>query len=238
MQLGRPPTDSDAEDVGCAMRDAAGYGQRPAVVVLRPGGRQEQGFGTLLQWAAKISHWLESDHDLGPDGTLGLVSPPGWLPAAAALGAWWTGVAVATGGMAGTPVVVVHEHAAVPTGVGEVAMIGDAFDGSPTRPDGGTPEAESLTTLTQLFPDQPPGMRARPDTPALRTPVAHETQRELLERAHGWTADGPLGLTVDCDPHTWLPAVALRPLVTGHATVVLDRVDRDAAAAEGVAGWI
>lgn len=234
MQLGGLPRRSGAADVGAAMRAAVGYGQRPAVIVLRPPGRQEQGFSNLLQWASKVSHWLEVDHDLGPGDRLGLITPAGWLPAASALGAWWSGLEVVTDG-AKADLAVVHEHAPRPPGT-EIAVVGDAFDGRPTQasPDTGG----ELTSLVQLFPDQPPPTRARPEAPALAREGGTTSQRELLEQARAWDADGPVGLTVEAGPRQWLPAVALRPLVTGHASVVLDRVSRDSAAAERVAHWL
>lgn len=236
MQLGAPPTESDAADVGAAMRGAAGYGQRPAVIVLRPTGRQEQGFRTLLQWASKVSHWLQTDHGGGPGDRLALTTPPAWLPAAAALGAWWNGLEVVTAGPR-ADVTVVHEHAPRPPDT-EVAVVGDTFGGGPTGA-AAEGEGEALTTLVQLFPDQPPATRARPEVPALSTGGSRSTQREILDTARSWDVDGPVGLdAAEAEPGVWLPAVALRPLVTGRATVVLDRVPREAAEAERVAGWI
>lgn len=234
MQLGGLPDRSGATDVGAAMRAAVGYGQRPAVIVLRPPGRQEQGFSNLLQWASKVSHWLETDHGLGPGDRLGLATPAGWLPAATALGAWWSGLEVVGGG-GGADLAVVHEHAPRPPRT-QVAVVGDAFDGRPTQASPGTGEA--LTSLVQLFPDQPPPTRARPEAPALARGGGTMSQHELLEQARAWDTDGPLGLTVEAEPQRWLPAVALRPLVTGHASVVLDRVSRETAAADRVAHWL
>lgn len=241
MQLGGLPTSSDAADIGAAMRSARGFGQRPAVVVLRPAGRQEQGFGTWLQWAAKISHWLETDHGLGPGDRLGLSSPAGWLPAAAALAAWWSGLQVTVGGN-DAPVTIVHEHAPAPAS-GDVAVVGDAFDGRPVEPAGGgeaegAPGGAALTELVQLFPDQPPRERARPAAPALSTNGGERTQQELLERARAQGEDGAVGLEADTDPAVWLPAVALRPLLTGRTTVVLDRVSREVAGADAVSRWL
>lgn len=236
MQIGRGPTTSDATDVPGAMRAAAGYGQRPAVVVLRPEGRQEQGFATLLQWAAKVAHWLQEERAAEPGDRLVLAAPAGWLPAAAALGAWWSGLVVAPRGPDDrAPVATVaHEDVPAPDGAtGTLAAVGDAFDGGPERPGAA---GQPLPPLVQLYPDDPPQSRGGPDLPALAG--AGRTQRRLCDAARGWDADGPVGLSTAAEAGLWLPAVALRPLVTGHATVVLDRVDRDAASAEQVAAWL
>lgn len=232
------------EELADALRTAAQtLGDRPAVTVLRADRREEQGFASLAQWAAKGAHLLEMEHLLEPGDRLALVGPPGWLPAAVCLAAWWAGVTVTLDG--GAPVAVVHEACQPPPDAEEVLSFGDALDGSPTSSVGALGDAEPWPVAVQLFPDQPPRPRADPDLPALESGGRSWTQREVLEEVAGGALEGPLG--VDAGPggpdggpaaRAWLPAVAVRPLRSGQPTVVLAGADRRAAAKEGVGTWL
>ena len=236
MQLGRSPGPLPAsDDLAAALRQAAQQlGHRPAVTVLRRDRRDEQGFASLAQWAAKGAHYLAIEHLLEPGDGIGLVGPAGWLPVAVCLAAWWSGVHVVTGsGAAGCPLVVRHEHASVAPD-GEEVTYGDAVDGTPL----GDTAAEPYAVAIQVFPDQPPAPRAAGDLPALVTDSGTWTQSTLRDEAGRWGHDETLGLTATDDPAVWVPALALRPLVTGRPTVLLAGADRDAAAGERVGRWL
>lgn len=234
MQLGRRGAGADAADVAAAVRAAAGLGQRPAVTVLRPDGRHEQGCASLAQWASKGAHFLEVDLLIEPGDRIAVAGPPGWLPAAVALSVWWVG-AVVTTDPSDAAAAVVHEDRPAPSGI-EAFAWGSTFDARP-RTGGG---AEPWAVAVQTFPDQPPPSRAEPGLPALAHDGTVVDQRGLLARARAIADGGGVGLDAAAAPDAavWLPAVALRPLLTGHATVVLDGVDRDAAAADRVGTWL
>lgn len=243
-------------DVASALRTAlAELGHRPAVTVLSPRGREEQGVASLAQWAAKGAHLLELDLLLGPDEQVALDAPLSWTSAAVCLAAWWAGVAIDLDGDA--EVAVVHESRQ-PHGAADVLWLGDAVDGAPV----GEVDGEPWVRAVQAFPDQPPAPQAEADRIALRSGARAWTQRELLAMAAELGADpaaeggrgsgddrgtsggsgasgGTLGLHADAlDPVTGLVAVALRPLVTGRPTVVLQGVDRAAADGEKVRVWL
>lgn len=226
-----------ADDLAGALRTAAQtLGDRPAVTVLRADRREEQGFASLAQWAAKGAHLLEMEHLLKPGDRLALVGPPGWLPAAVCLAAWWAGVTVALDG--GAPVAVVHEACEPPADAGEVLSFGDALDGSPTSSGGPAGDAEPWPVAVQLFPDQPPEPRAGPDLPALRAEGRGWSQQEVLQEVAAGRLEGPLGVDGGPPPRAWLPAVAVRPLRAGEPTVVLAGAERRAAEKEGVSTWL
>lgn len=263
---GRPPA---ADDVAAALAGAVGMlGQRPAVTGLVPdgtggtGGRREQGYASLAGWVAKGANLLRTEVGLGAGDRLALAGPPGWPLAAVALSAWWLGVTVvphaATTGEDGPDPDVVVTHAAGRTGPGADHAatrpgvlhleLGDALDG--TVGTGGTLEqwADAVTPHG----DRPPPAAHDGDLVALVTAdgVAH-TQRELLAVVADGTSqdDGVLGmlrhgdddLLVTPDAARRLAALALRPLVTGAATVVVDVDDpaRDAIArAERIVRWL
>lgn len=233
MQLGsRPTAPPPADDLPSALRGAAqALGHRPAVTVLRPERREEQGFASLAQWAAKTAHWLRIEHELGPGGTVRLDGPPGWLPVALCLGAWWTGVAVRIGGPP-ADLAVVHESTTAP-GDGEVVVYGDAVDGSPLGPS----DHEPFAVAVQTFPDQPPAADAGPDTVALHAAGRTWTHTALLAAAHD-LGSGVLGLDAALPPERWVPALAVHPLVTGRPTVLLAGADASAAAGERVDSWL
>lgn len=233
MQLRpRAPVPPPAGDLARALQGAAEVlGHRPAVTVLRPDRRDEQGVASLRQWAAKTAHWLAIEHGLGPGDRLALVGPPGWVPVAVCLGAWWAGVTVTRDG--GADVAVVHEAAAAPAGC-EVVRYGGAVDGSPLAPGDDEPYAIAV----QAFPDQPPVPGADADLPALAAGGDSWTQRELIAAARA-LPDGTLGLEAPAVAASlWVPALAVHPLTSGRPTVLLDGVDRHAAAGERVDSWL
>jgi uncharacterized protein (TIGR03089 family) len=235
VQLGaRPAAPPPADDLAAALRGAATQlGHRPAVTVLRPSRREEQGYASLAQWAAKGAHWCQLEHLLAPGDRLRVEGPPGWLPVAVCLGAWWAGVTVVVGAGDAT-VAVVHEDARPPVGC-EVVRYGDAVDGSPSRP----LAQEAYPVAVQTFPDRPPPPEAAPDAPALVVAGRVWTQSELVAAARELSpGEEVVGLDVAAPPERWVPALAVRPLVTGRATVLVDGVDRAAAAGERVVTWL
>jgi uncharacterized protein (TIGR03089 family) len=234
---GPPP-----EDLATALRVAAEQlGQRPAVTVLHPGGREEQGVASLAQWAAKGAHLLTLDLLLGPGDRLYLDAPPSWQVAAVCLAAWWAGLEVTLDGADGAAVAVLHESRRAPVGAGEVLWLGDGLDGGPL----GEVVGESWADAVQTFPDQPPAPLAAPGAAALRVGGASATQAALLERA-GDLGGGTAGIEVAADEHLRAPdarrdelvAIAVRPLVAHRPTVVLRGVERDAAAGDRVSVWL
>lgn len=233
MQLQpRSPVPPPAPDLAGTLRSAAEVlGQRPAVTVLRADRRDEQGAASLRQWAAKTAHWLAIEHGLGPGDRLSLVGPPGWVPVAVCLGAWWAGVLVTRDGRA--DVAVVAEGAEAPAGA-EVVRYGTAIDGSPLGPTADEPYAIAV----QSFPDQPPAPGAQPSLPALEVDGRVRTQAELLTAARA-LPDGTLGIPgTDLPADRWVPALAVHPFTSGRPTVLLDGVGRDAAAGERVDSWL
>lgn len=229
---GRPDSLPTVPDVASALSAAAGrLGHRPAVTVLRPDRRDEQGFASLLKWTSKGAHLLELECSVEPGGRVRLDAPAGWPGLAVALATWWVGAALTASGEA--EVVVVHGPGATAAGDGEVYGIGDAVDGSPVDVGAGP---EPWAVAVQTFPDQPPAPRAEADLVAVDLYGVRWTQAELLERARCLGDDGPLGIDADTPPDVWLPAL-VRPLTSGQPTVVLAGVGRDAAADEGVTTW-
>lgn len=241
VQLTRPGSGPPPPDLatGLAAR-ARELGQRPAVTVLSPAGRAEQGFMTLAQWAAKGAHLLQVDHDLGPGDQVLVDVPAGWPLAAVAAAVWWTGAAVrlpGPGAARDVVLAVVHEDRPRPD-LDEVLRVGDAVDGSPTA--AGDDPVWALEV--QAFPDQPPVPAAGPTTTAVvdADGVGHDHAAVI-----GLLADatGNLGhdvATVGDGPDaawTTLLHVAARPLVTGRPTVVLRDLPREAADGDRVTAW-
>lgn len=235
MQIGAAPAPmARPEHIAAALATAAGrLGHRPAVTVLHDDRREEQGYASLAQWAAKGAHLLSIDLLLEPGDLVTLVGPPGWLPVAVAHACWWAGIAVTTGP---APVAVVHEGWDVPPHADDVLRFGDAVDGSPTAVAPGEP----WPVAVQAFPDQPPPPRATASTPALVTADGTRTHAQLLDDATAWGDRGALGVDAagDVPLERWLAAVAVRPLLTARASVVLRGATRDAAEPEGVDRWI
>lgn len=233
--LSPPPTDvADA-----LARGAAALGHRPAVTVLHPGARYEQSGASLANWAGKGAHLLELDHLVGPGTVVGIDAPACWTTAAVALATWWLGGCVRPGADPTDAVTVGHLAGAVDApdaplgGIEPALVVGDGLDGAPVPPG----RHAAFTHEAQPLPDHPPGHHAAPDAVALVSGGRSWTQAELLARA-ATLGTGTLGLEADrTDPVTALVAVALRPLVTGAATVVLRGVAREAAAGERVSAW-
>ncbi|MDP9023411.1 MAG: hypothetical protein M3N57_12100 [Actinomycetota bacterium] len=232
MELGstrrRPP---DATDLAEALRGAAEtLGHRPAITVLRPDRRDEQGFASLLRWTAKGAHLLELECLLEPGDRVRLHSPAGWPAAVVCLAAWWIGAGLTVDRDA--PVAVHHEQLHAPEDADDVYAVGDAPDGTPTAQTSSEPWAVAV----QAFPDVHPNPQAAAQRPALFTGGEQRTQAELLAAAHQWQDEGALGMPANVEPAVWIPAI-IRPLVTGEPTVILAGVDRGAASAERVAVW-
>lgn len=239
MQIGRAPaTPSPASDLARALHGVTQTaGSRPAVTLLLPGGRQEQGFVSLSQWAAKGAHYLQIEHFLEPGDRVSLIGPAGWMPAAVCAAAWWAGITVVIG--AGAEVAIVHESMPVPEGAEEVVWFGDAFDGSPAGDIDGETDPLVYAVEVQAFPDQPPSSRAEGSLDALVIGEQTWTQRELIDAAGEWPADATLGLdAATALPELWVPAVCARPLVTGRPTVVVSGTERDAATGDHVTLWL
>jgi len=237
MSLLQPPSGArEARDVPSAVRAMAQQaGHRPAITLLGPTGRQEQSYTSVAQWTAKTAHWLELDMLLEPGGRLGLVGPPGWVPAVAALGAWWAGLVVVTGPEAAAADVVVAHATEVPAAASDVFTWGWGFDGAAEPTAGGG--AEPFVHTVQPFPDDPPPPRGTPTSPAM---IAGSTppldQQGLLGQLAG-EPGSPIGVSADAP--NWLAAAAVRPLVTGRPTVLLaPGVDRSAADGDRVAAWL
>lgn len=233
MSLTIPSGARDAVDVPAAVRMAAQQaGHRPALTLLAPEGRQEQSFTSVAQWASKTAHWIELELLLEPGDRLGLVGPPGWVPAVAALGAWWSGLTVVVGDdAAGADVVLAHGHA-VPEVQGDLVVWGWGFDGAPTQ-DG---PADAFTQVAQPFPDDPPQPRGTDSSPALDDGTDVATQAALLDTLRDAPAET---VGVPAEAGGWLATTAVRPLLTARPTVLLaPGVDRSAADGDRVATWV
>lgn len=221
-----PPADLAAGLETCA-RDR---GQRPAVTVLSPQGRAEQGYVTLAQWAAKGAHLLQTDLFLEPGGRVLVDVPPGWTLAAVCAAVWWVGGTVVLGDATDVAGAVVHESRPRPD-VPEVYRVGDALDGGVTSPTDAYVWAEEV----QAFPDQPPARAANASLPALDEDGASTTHGDLIAALA--PQRGVLGVDLSSFAGPAVREVAARPLVTGRATVVLRGVQREAAAGDNVTTW-
>ncbi len=221
-----PPSDLAAGLASCARE----RGQRPAVTVLSPDGRAEQGYVTLAQWAAKGAHLLAMDLDAGPGTRIAVDVPPGWTLAAVCAAVWWVGGTVVVGDPTDVAGAVVHASRPRPVAP-EVYVVGDAVDGGVTGRSGELVWAEEV----QAFPDAPPPPGAGPDVPALERDGVRRTHAELV--ASLVDERGTLGVDLSTFSGDGVAEVAARPLVTGRTTLVLRDLDRDAAAGDRVAGW-
>ena len=239
----RPPR---AEDVATALSGATGLlGQRPAVTALGPEGRREQGFASLAGWVAKGANLLALELGIGPGGRVAVAGPAGWPLAAVTLSAWWVGatvVPVTDGG----PVDASLLHVATSTTrSGEVLWFGDALDGTG---DAGDSSGEQWTDAVTAHGDRPPAPPRDGDLIAFADATGSElSQIAMLDRL-AEDAGGVLGIVRDGDEDVLtrpdasllIAAIALRPLVTGAATVVLahDDPQREAhAQAERITRW-
>lgn len=236
VQLGPPPDLSAVpHDVASGLRAATrSLGFRPAVTVLRPGRRDEQGVATLAQWAAKGAHLLEADLGLGPGDRIHVDVPADWPLAAVCLAVWWAGLTVTTDGDA--EVAVVGEARPVPAAAVDVLRTGTAIDGSPVTDAAG----EAWVEAVQAFPDTPPPPRAEADLPAFAAGPRRWTQRELLADAAALgDRRGTLGIdAATADAILGVLGVAARPVAAGRPTVVLDGADPEAAVNDRVAAWL
>jgi uncharacterized protein (TIGR03089 family) len=243
VQLGPPAGDrTSADELATALTQARQrLGNRPAVTVLSPRGREEQAVASLAQWAAKGAHLLEADLLLAPGDAIRLDAPWSWPAAAVCLAAWWAGLVVELDDHGDAEVAVLDEHVADLPAAAEVLRVGDAITGAPL----GEVAGDAWTLAVQAFPDQPPRPQATPDRVALRHRGRTWTQREVLDLARelgqgtlGLASDRPADVAGDPDAAVvGLVALAVRPLLAGRPTVVLRGVSRDAAAGERVATW-
>ncbi len=234
MQLSPPSRpDPHARDLAAALQDAhRQVGSGPAVSVLFPEGRQEQGMTSLAQWAAKGAHLLELDLLLQPGDRLHLDAPLSWTSAAVCLAAWWAGVTVTLDGDA--EVAVVYGDRPTPAQA-EVFRVGDAIDGSPGP---GVDGPEPWVRAVQTFPDQPPPPRAASDRVAVRAGGRDYTHTEVVDLARSM-GEGTAGVdAAGAPPFEGLVATAARPLVHHRPTVVLRGVEAEAAEADRVRHWI
>jgi uncharacterized protein (TIGR03089 family) len=243
VQLGPPVDEPSSPDELASILDRAArrLGNRPAVTVLSPRGREEQAVASLAQWAAKGAHLLEADLLLVPGDAVRFDAPWSWPAAAVCLAAWWAGMVVDLDADGDAEVAVLDEHVTDVPAVAEVLRVGDAITGAPL----GTVAGEPWTLAVQAFPDQPPRPQAAPDRAAIRHAGRTWSQQEVLNLARD-LGQGTLGLATDRpqdavderDPAVvGLVALAVRPLVTGRPTVVLRGVPREVAAGERVATW-
>jgi uncharacterized protein (TIGR03089 family) len=244
----RPP---QAKDVATALSGAVSLlGQRPAITALGPGGRREQGFASLAGWVAKGANLLRLELDLGPGARVAVAGPPGWPLAAVTLSAWWIGATVVPAGAADAGTAdasVLHVGSVVPSAAGgERFWFGDALDGTGTPP-GGADRGEQWTDAVTPHGDRPPAPAHDGGLVALTGHGgADVTQRAMLSQLEEESGVLAIARTGDEDVLTrsdavaLLAALALRPLVTGAATVVIghDDPERDAQAeAERITRW-
>ena len=197
----------DAADLPSALTTAAArLGHRPAIAVVHPDRRDEQGFVSLAQWAAKGAHLLQSEAGLEPGARVRIDAPCGWPHAAVCWASWWLGLVVTDG----------EADLVVGTDVGDY-VIGDAVDGSPTD----ATSAEPWAVAVQSFPDRPPSPLGAPDALAADVGGATMTHADLLlSAARRWRDDLDLTVASDTALADWLPAV-VRPAVTGRPTTVV-----------------
>lgn len=239
----RPPR---AEDVATALSGATALlGQRPAVTALRPEGRREQGFASLAGWVAKGANLLTLELGLGPGDRVAVAGPAGWPLAAVTLSAWWVGatvVPVIGSGPAAASIV----HSSTPHAelAGDVMWFGDALDGTGAPPSAGEQWADAVTPHG----DRPPSPSRDGELTALVDATGSAvTQRALLDALTddeggvlGVVRHGDDDVLARPDAARLVAALALRPLVTGAATVVVahDDPQRDAhAQAERITRW-
>ena len=243
----RPP---QSDDVASALTGAVGLlGQRPAITALGPGGRREQGFASLAGWVAKGANLLTVELGVGVGARVAVAGPPGWPLAAVTLATWWVGATVVPAGSedaASADVSVLHVATTAPDAGGERFWFGDALDGTGDAPEGAR-GGEQWSDAVTPHGDRPPAPARDGGLVAIAGHGGHaQTQRELLAGltdASGVLAIARRGaedILIRPDAAPIVAALALRPLVTGAATVVIghDDPDRDAhAQAERVAHW-
>jgi hypothetical protein len=244
----RPPT---AQDVAAALTGAVGLlGQRPALTGLRPDGRREQGFASLAGWVAKGANLLTIELELGPGSRVALAGPAGWPLAAVTLSAWWIGATVVPASAASASsadVSVLHASSSGPATAagGERFWFGDGLDGTGDAPSG---PGEQWTDAVTPHGDRPPPAAHDSELLALVDDAGSGLTQAQLLRGLIDDEGGALGITrsqdedvlARADAPALLAALALRPLVTGSATVLIDADDeaRDAhGRAERIVRW-
>jgi hypothetical protein len=243
----RPPA---MPDVAAALRGAVEMlGQRPALTGLRADGRREQGFASLAGWVSKGANLLALEFGLGPDSRVAIAGPAGWPLAAAALSTWWIGATIvaASGPHASSAQAsILHVTADGTTAAaGERFWFGDGLDGTGSRQPA---SGEQWTDAVTPHGDRPPPAAHDGDLIALLDASgAAPSQRQLLDLfaadgggVLGVVRTGDEDVMMRSDAAMLLAALALRPLVTGSATVIIDADDaaRDAnARAERIVRW-
>lgn len=234
MALSLSPTGArQAADIPAAIRTVtAAAGHQPAATLLAPTGRQEQSFTSLAQWTSKTAHWISLELLLEPGDRLGIVGPPGWVPVAAALGAWWAGLTVVVGERAADADIVVSHVDGVPEVSGDLVVWGWGFDGAPET----NGPADAFVEVVQPFPDEPPAPLGTAPSPALDDGEQVATQGALIDTYREVAAET---VGIEAQAPAWLPTAAVRPLVTGRPTVILaPGVDRETASGDRVATWL
>ena len=239
----RPPR---AEDVATALSGATGLlGQRPAVTAIGPDGRREQGFASLAGWVAKGANLLTLELGIGPGGRVAVAGPAGWPLAAVTLSAWWVGATVVPVTDRDPVDVSLLHVTTTSTRSGEVLWFGDALDGTG---DAGDTTGEQWTDAVTPHGDRPPAPARDGDLIAFVDVAGSELSQIAMLDPLAEDAGGVLGVVRDGDADALtrpdasrlIAALALRPLVTGAATVVIAQDDpqRDAhAQAERVTRW-
>jgi len=204
---------------------------------------------SLAQWASKGAHLLTGTLDLPPGALVAVDLHASWISAAVCMAAWWSGlgVSIVTDGVAPqqADVVVRADSDATevppPTGQGSntpadtplqrTFWVGTSRDGIPQH-DGLVGWADEV----QWLPDAPPPPRDVAGI-ALTCGTRTWTMPDLLAEARSWQA-GTVGIEVGAtDPLDAIMAVAVRPIVSGHPTVVVDGVPRTLADGDRVAYW-
>ena len=240
----RPPR---AEDVATALSGATSLlGQRPAVTALGREGRREQGFASLAGWVAKGANLLALELGIGPGGRIAVAGPPGWPLAAVTLSAWWVGATVVPDAPDDrVDASMLHVSTAADGRRGDVLWFGDALDGTGVAL---TSVGEQWTDAVTPHGDRPPPPPRDGDLTAFVDAAGEAvTQRALLDRLAD-VPGGVLGVVRRGDDDVLgrsdavrlIAAVALRPLVTGSATVIVEDDDpqREAhARAERITDW-
>lgn len=239
-----PPANTFPEALRQAVTER---GHAPAVTVVARHGRSEQGMASLAQWTAKGAHLLQDELALPPGALVALHAPPSWTTAVVCMASWWSGLRIhlvdgrdVPGRQQPDPdlpddaaAVVRWEDGAASTDDDDQRTwwVGATFDGTPRDPG-----LAAWTVQAQWMPDALPAPRAD-DGPALSHRGHAWTMSELMERARQLPPgtlgiDGTSASNVDA-----IIAVAVRPVVTGYPTVVLDGVDRAATTGDRIAFW-
>lgn len=218
----------------------AGRGHAPAVTVIDAAGRHEQGLASLAQWTAKGAHLLASELGLTPGEVVAIDAPASWTVAAVALAAWWNGLGVTVdrSRFATASLVVRGQHDAqspddhrADTSPQRTLWLGGHRDGLPDDP-----ALPSWTAEAQWMPDvAPPAHQG--DQVALIADSGEHTLAQLMDIARQWPP-GTLGVISDALDVQMLTALAIRPVTTGFATVVVDGVDVAQADGDRVAFWL